>query len=54
VPYAQEVLDLPLLNDCLARIAAKVDPETTNLAINTFIRGVGAGLFLRRLAESSC
>jgi Asparagine synthase len=52
VPYAQEALDLPLLNRCLARIAAKVDPETTDLAMTTFVRGVGVGLFLRRVAES--
>lgn len=52
VPYAQEALDLPLLNRCLARIAAKVDPETTDLAMTTFVLGVGVGLFLRRLAES--
>jgi hypothetical protein len=52
VPYAQEALDLPLLNRCLARIAANVDPETTELAMTTFVRGVGVGLFLRRLAES--
>jgi hypothetical protein len=52
VPYVQEALDLPLLNSCLARIAAKVDPETTSLALTTFVRGVGVGLFLKRFSES--
>ena len=54
VPYAQEVLDLPLLNRCLAQIAEKVNPETTGLPVSILTRGVGVGLFLRRLAENRC
>ena len=54
LPYAKDVLDLPLLNNCLERIAAKVDPETTDLAMSIFIRGVGVGIFLRHLAETRC
>lgn len=52
VPYAQELLDLPLLDRCLASIAAKVNPESTYLAYTTLVRGMGVGIFLKRVAES--
>lgn len=49
-PQAAELLDLPLLHRCLDDLAAKVDADTTERAGTIFLRGLGVGLFLRRLA----
>jgi asparagine synthase (glutamine-hydrolysing) len=54
VPEAREMLDLPLLRRCLAEVAGKVDPVTTERAGSILVRGIGVGLFLRRLARSRC
>jgi asparagine synthase (glutamine-hydrolysing) len=54
VPEAREMLDLPLLRRCLAEVIAKVDPETSERACAILVRGIGVGLFLRRLARSRC
>jgi len=54
VPEAKEMFDLPLLRQCLAEVVAKVDPETTGRAGSILVRGIGVGLFLRRLAGSDC
>ncbi len=54
VPEARELLDLPLLRRCLAEVVAKVDPATTERAGSILVRGIGVGLFLRRLASSRC
>jgi len=54
VPEAREMLDFPLLRRCLAEVVAKVDPETTARAGSILVRGIGVGLFLRRLARSRC
>lgn len=54
VPEAREMLDLPLLRSCLAEVIAKVDPQTNEQAGSILIRGIGVGLFLRRLAHSRC
>ncbi len=51
---AREMLDLPLLRRCLAEVVAKVDSETTGRAVSILVRGIGVGLFLRRLARSRC
>jgi asparagine synthase (glutamine-hydrolysing) len=52
LPEAQEILDMPLLHRCLDDLIAKVDPETTARASSILLRGLGVGLFLRRLADS--
>jgi asparagine synthase (glutamine-hydrolysing) len=49
---AQEMLDMPLLQRCLEDLVAKVDPDTTARAGTILLRGLGVGLFLRRLADS--
>jgi asparagine synthase (glutamine-hydrolysing) len=49
---AQEMLDMPLLHRCLEDLVAKVDPDTTARAGTILLRGLGVGLFLRRLADS--
>jgi asparagine synthase (glutamine-hydrolysing) len=54
VPEAREMLDLPLLRSCLADVIAKVDPQTSERACAILVRGIGVGLFLRRLARSRC
>ncbi|MGD0480668.1 MAG: asparagine synthase-related protein [Terracidiphilus sp.] len=54
IPEAREMLDLPLLRQCLAEVVAKVDPVTTERAGAILVRGIGVGLFLRRLARSRC
>jgi asparagine synthase (glutamine-hydrolysing) len=51
MPEAQEILDMPLMHRCLGEIVAKVDPETTSRAGTILLRGLGVGLFLRRLAD---
>jgi asparagine synthase (glutamine-hydrolysing) len=52
LPEAQEILDMPVLHRCLDDLVAKVDPETTARASSILLRGLGVGLFLRRLAGS--
>jgi asparagine synthase (glutamine-hydrolysing) len=52
LPDAQEMLDMPLLHRCLEDLVAKVDPGTTARAGMILLRGLGVGLFLRRLADS--
>jgi asparagine synthase (glutamine-hydrolysing) len=52
LPEAQDFLDLPLLHRCLEDLVAKVDPDTTAKAGMILLRGLGVGLFLRRLADS--
>jgi asparagine synthase (glutamine-hydrolysing) len=52
LPEAQDFLDLPLLHCCLEELVAKVDPNTTAKAGTILLRGLGVGLFLRRLADS--
>jgi asparagine synthase (glutamine-hydrolysing) len=52
LPEAQEMLNMPLLHRCLEDLVAKVDPDTTARAGTILLRGLGVGLFLRRLADS--
>jgi len=52
LPEAQEMLDMPFLHRCLEDLVAKVDPGTTARADTILLRGLGVGLFLRRLADS--
>jgi asparagine synthase (glutamine-hydrolysing) len=52
LPEAQAILDMPLLRRCLEDLVAKVDPDTTMRAGVILLRGLGVGLFLRRLADS--
>jgi asparagine synthase (glutamine-hydrolysing) len=52
LPQAQDILDMPLLHSCLDELVAKVDPDTTMRAGTILLRGLGVGLFLRRLADS--
>jgi asparagine synthase (glutamine-hydrolysing) len=52
LPEARDFLDLPLLHRCLDELVAKVDPDTTAKAGMILLRGLGVGLFLRRLADS--
>jgi asparagine synthase (glutamine-hydrolysing) len=49
-PAARELLNISLMRKCLTNLAAKVDPETTRNASNILLRGLGAGIFLRRFA----
>jgi asparagine synthase (glutamine-hydrolysing) len=49
-PLVGEVLDLSLLRKCLSDLEVKIDPITTANARRIFARGVGVGMFLRRLA----
>jgi len=52
LPEAQEMLDMALLHRCLEDLVSKVDPGTTARAGSILLRGLGVGLFLRRLADS--
>jgi hypothetical protein len=52
LPAAREMLDMPQLHRCLEELVAKVDPRNTARAGTTLLRGLGVGLFLRRLADS--
>jgi asparagine synthase (glutamine-hydrolysing) len=52
LPEAREMLDMPLLHRCLEDLVVNVDPLTTINAISILLRGLGVGLFLRRLAGS--
>jgi asparagine synthase (glutamine-hydrolysing) len=54
LPEAQAMLDLPLMRRCLENVVAKVDYETTARSGMILARGLGVGLFLRRLADSHC
>jgi asparagine synthase (glutamine-hydrolysing) len=52
MPEAREILDLQLMRRCLEDLVAKVDPDTAARAGMILLRGLGVGLFLRRLADS--
>jgi asparagine synthase (glutamine-hydrolysing) len=52
LPEAKEILDMQLLRRSLEDLVAKVDSATTARAGTTLLRGLGVGLFLRRLADS--
>ena len=52
VPAAKSMLDLPLLHRCLDDLSVRVNKETTANALCILIRGVGVGLFLRRIADN--
>jgi len=49
-PAARELLNITLMQKCLKNLVAKVDPETTGKASKILLRGLGAGMFLRRFA----
>jgi len=49
-PAARELLDIPRMQTCLKNLVAKVDPETSQNAGTILLRGLGVGMFLRRLA----
>ncbi len=49
LPAVREFLDMKLLRRCLDDLAAKVGPETSARASQIILRGLGVGLFLRRL-----
>lgn len=49
LPPAREFLDMQLLRRCLDELTARVDPETTGRASQILVRGLGVGLFLRRM-----
>lgn len=49
LPAAREFLNLDLLHRCLDELVARVDPETTARASQILMRGLGVGLFLRRM-----
>ena len=53
VPAARDVLDLPLLHRCLKELEAKVDPDSTDRAESILLRGLGVGIFLRRLNDAA-
>jgi asparagine synthase (glutamine-hydrolysing) len=52
VPEAKEILDMQLLRRSLEDLVTKVDSATTARAGTILLRGLGVGLFLRRLADS--
>jgi asparagine synthase (glutamine-hydrolysing) len=52
LPEAQEFLDMQLLRRSLDDLVAKVDPDTTAMAGQILLRGLGVGIFLRHLADS--
>jgi asparagine synthase (glutamine-hydrolysing) len=49
-PAARELLDIPQMRTCLKNLMAKVDPQTSENAGTILLRGLGAGMFLRRFA----
>ena len=49
-PVAKELLDIARMRTCLKSLGAKVDPETTENAAGILLRGLGAGMFLSRVA----
>ncbi len=53
LPEAAELLDLTRMRRCLEDLAAKVDPGTNARAGNILLRGLGVGLFLRRICCTS-
>jgi len=52
VPAAKAMLDLPLLHRCLDDLSDRINKETTENALKILIRGIGVGIFLRRLNEN--
>jgi asparagine synthase (glutamine-hydrolysing) len=52
LPEAREMLDLPLLRRCFEELLVSVNPETTFKGMTILTRGIGVGLFLRRLPNS--
>jgi asparagine synthase (glutamine-hydrolysing) len=52
LPEARDILDMPLLHRCLEDLVVKVDPGTTERASLILLRGLGVGIFLRRLNDS--
>ena len=52
LPEAKNMLDMQLLHRSLNEIVAQVDPSTTAKAGLILLRGLGVGIFLRRLADS--
>jgi hypothetical protein len=46
------MLDLPLLHRCLDDLSDRINKETTENALKILIRGIGVGIFLRRLNEN--
>lgn len=51
VPEAREMLDMSSLYRCLEDLTVKVDPVTTANASMILLRGLGVGIFLRRLYD---
>jgi asparagine synthase (glutamine-hydrolysing) len=49
-PAARELLDIPRMRTSLQNLMAKVDPQTSENAGTVLLRGLGAGMFLRRFA----
>lgn len=52
LPEAREMLDMPLMHRCLEDLVAKVDLASTGRAAMILLRGMGVGMFLRRLADA--
>jgi asparagine synthase (glutamine-hydrolysing) len=52
VAEAREILDMQAMRRSLEDLVANVDPATTAQAGMILLRGLGVGLFLRRLADS--
>jgi asparagine synthase (glutamine-hydrolysing) len=52
MPEAREILDMQAMRRSLEDLVANVDPATTAQAGMILLRGLGVGLFLRRLADS--
>jgi len=52
LPEAQAILNLTLMRSCLDDLVAKVDPDTSARAMDIFLRGLGVGIFLRRLKDA--
>lgn len=48
LPAANQLLNLPRLNQCLRDLVTKVDPVTTSSAAEILLKGVCVGLFLER------
>ena len=46
----KEFLDMALMRQCLDDLVAKVDSASTTRAGSILARGIGVGLFLRKLA----
>ena len=52
LPEVRDILDIPLLRRCLEDLTVKIDPDTTATAGSILLRGLGVGLFIRRLVNS--